>query len=196
MNGIEKITQRIAADAQAEITQLLSQADEQAERIAEKYQQQAQRERSESRAKNEKAAQEREERLVSVAQMESRKALLAARQNQVEAAFDQALDQLCQLPREKYIAVAAELLIRAAEEGKGQVIFSQADRETVGQAVVDAANAACHGTLALSPETRNGKGGFLLVNGSVEINCSFDTLVRLQRSEMAGEVAGILFAEK
>ena len=39
------------------------------------------------------------------------------------------------------------------------------------------------------------KGGFILSDGKVEVNCSFDTLVRLQKTETAGEVAKRLFSE-
>ena len=49
--------------------------------------------------------------------------------------------------------------------------------------------------LTLAEETRPIQGGFILVNGRVEINCTFDTLVRLQRSETAGSVAKQMFPE-
>ena len=38
-------------------------------------------------------------------------------------------------------------------------------------------------------------GGFVLKNGSVEVNCTFDTLVRLQKAETAGAVAAKLFPQ-
>ena len=195
MNGIEKITGRIAADTQAEIDRVLAGAQTEAEKITAKYRAQEDREAADAKAKNEKAAAEREERLVSVAQMEARKDLLTARQAQVETAFNQALEKLCAMPEERYIAVAADLLAQAATEGRGEVVFSPADREKVGQAAVDAANRKLNGKLTLSGQTRALKGGFILVDGSVEVNCTFDTLVRLQRGEMAGEVARVLFPE-
>lgn len=38
------------------------------------------------------------------------------------------------------------------------------------------------------------RGGFILSDGAIEVNCSFETLVRLQRGVIAGEVANVLFA--
>lgn len=195
MNGIKKITDRISADTQAEIDRILAEAKSEAEKLEAKHRAQADREAADTRTKNEKSAAEREERLVSVAQMEARKDLLSARQSQVETAFNQALEKLCAMPVEQYIAVAANLLVQAAPKGRGEVVFSQADREKVGQAAVDAANKKLNGKLTLSGQTRALKGGFILVDGSVEVNCTFDTLVRLQRGEMAGEVARVLFPE-
>lgn len=198
MNGIEKITQRIDAETQAEIDRILSEAKEAAGQTAARYQAQADKEAADRKARNEKAGLEREERLVSVAQMEARKVTLGAKQEMVEQAFDLALRKLCDMPEERYIATVAGLLAEAAPDGKGDVIFSEQERKRIGQAAVDAANARLgeKGTLKLSPETRNIQGGFILVNGSVEINCTFETLVRLQKGSMSGEVAKLLFPEE
>ena len=47
--------------------------------------------------------------------------------------------------------------------------------------------------LTLSEQTREIKGGFIMVDGDVEINCAFETLVRLQREQMEKKVANVLF---
>lgn len=49
------------------------------------------------------------------------------------------------------------------------------------------------GMLTLSEETRPMKGGFVLVDGDVEVNCAFETLVRLQREKLEKEVDQVLF---
>ena len=194
MNGIEKITQRIQADAQAEIDRVLSEARAQAAEIIAGYKAQADAEAAQIAAKNEKAAAERQERLISAAQMEARKAALAAKQEMVEKAYDLALQKLCSLPEEKYAAVLAELLIQASSTGKEEVIFSDKDRRKVGKAAVEKANKDGGRELTLSGETRSIQGGFILRSENVEVNCAFDTLVRLQKAETAGEVVKKLFS--
>ena len=79
MNGIDKITQRIGADTQAEIDRILADAAAQAEAAADKFRTQAEAEDRDLLAKSERTAAEREERLVSAAQMEARKTLLTAK---------------------------------------------------------------------------------------------------------------------
>lgn len=61
--------------------------------------------------------------------------------------------------------------------------------------VVNSATAQITGTglLTLSEQTRPIQGGFIMVDGDVEINCAFETLVRLQREKMEKEVAQVLF---
>ena len=195
MNGIEKLTQQITADAQVEIDAILAEAKEKADAITADYSQQAEKAAAERRAKGEEAAAQREERLIAMADMERRKALLAARQDMVGKAFDKALEQLCNLSDGEYIALLTKLAVSAASSGKEQLIFSEKDRGRVGEAVVLAANKALeNGNLTLSEQTRPMSGGLILSDGAIEVNCTFETLIRLQRGEMAGEVAGVLFA--
>lgn len=229
MNGIEKITQLIQSEAQTEIDGVLAQARAEAAEITARYASQAQAETAELTAKNQRAAAEREERLVSAAQMEARKTLLAAKQELVEKAYDLALERLCALPEEAYIQVLADLMVQASTTGQEEVILSPRDRERVGRAAVSRANeilakqtapelpeeltstrvgaildkvaagvsAIVQGTamLTLSQETRDIRGGCILKNQNVEVNCTFETLVRLQRTETAGAVAKRLFPE-
>ena len=194
MNGLEKITQRIDADTQAEIDRILGDARDEAGRIAANYRAQADAEAAELAAKNEKAAAEREERLVSAAQMEARKVQLAAKQEMVEKAYIQALDKLCALPEEQYVAILADLLVKASSNGKEEAVFSPEDRERVGEAAVAKANELSGKQLRLSDETQPIRGGFILKDKNVEVNCTFETLVRLQKAETAGAVAQKLFA--
>lgn len=195
MNGIEKLTQQIAADAQVEIDAILAEAKEKADAITADYAQRAEKAAAERLTKGTEAAAQREERLISMADMERRKDLLAAKQDMVGKAFDKALEQLCNLPDEECVAILTKLAVAASASGKEQLIFSQKDRERVGKAVVLAANEALKdGNLTLSEQTRPMAGGFILSDGAIEVNCTFETLVRLQRGEMAGEVANVLFA--
>ena len=195
MNGIEKLTQQINADAQVEIDSLLAEGKAKAEAVAAEFAQRAEKAAADILAKGEIAAAQREERLVSMAAMEGRKELLAAKQDMVGKAFDLALDKLCALPQDEYVALLAKLAVGASVTGKEQMIFNRQDHDQVGKAVVDAANAALSGgKMTLSEQTQPMRGGFILSDGDVEVNCAFETLVRLQRGEISGEVADILFA--
>lgn len=194
MNGIEKLTQQINAQAQAEIDAVMAQAQADADAVAADYTRRADAAAAEIRAKGEANAAQREERLLSMAAMEGRKQLLAAKQEMLDRAFALALDKLCELPDEEYVALLTQLVVSAAS-GSEQLIFSQRDRTRVGKAVVTAANEAlANGALTLSEQTRPIRGGVILSSGRVEINCSFEALIRMKRGEIAGEAASVLFA--
>ena len=217
MEGIEKITARIAQDAQAEAGRLLAEAEAKAQAIRADAQAQAREEAGGIVERGRAAAAER---------LERRKLELAAKQEVLGEAFDLALEKLCTLPEKEYISLLTKLALEASASGKEQLIFSQKDRNTVGKQVVMAANDALlkerapglpeevakskmgtlmdkliHNTtaivtgagLTLSEQTRDIKGGFIMVDGDVEINCAFETLVRLQREQMEKKVADALF---
>ena len=132
--------------------------------------------------------------------MEARKVTLSAKQEMVEKVYRLALEKLCSMPEEEYVAVLAELLVQASSTGREEVIFSAGDRDAAGKPAVARANELLAdrrgtGALTLSGETRSIPGGFILKDNNVEVNCAFDTLVRLQKTETAGAVAKQLFPE-
>ena len=150
-----------------------------------------------------------------------------SKQEVLDEAFRQALEEMCSLPEEQYIQLLARLAVQASSTGREQLIFSPKDRTRIGKAVVMAANDALvkqvapelpdaitdskvgaflgkvvnsaaaqitgTGLLTLSEETRPIRGGFIMVDGPVEVNCAFEAMVRAQREQLEKPVAEILF---
>ena len=191
---MDKIIDRIGSDAHAEAEGILAQARSQAQEILERSRARSDQEVQEILERGRRSAAQREERLDSAAQMECRKAVLAAKQEVIEEAFALALKKLRELPREEYVQLLARLAAQASSTGKEKLIFSQADRSAVGKAVVIAANQRMKdGALTLAEECRDMEGGFVLSDGAVEVNCSFGTLLRMERPRLTGAVAALLF---
>ena len=178
MDGIEKITGRIAADTEAEIASIQAEARRQADEITARYEAQA----------------KRQARLASVAQLDARKLELAAKQEMLAKAYDRAMERLTSLPDEEYVGLLAGLAAEASSTGREEVILSQKDRARYGKQVVTQANERLgDGHLTLSVQTRPIRGGLILSDGDVEVNCTFETLVRLLRGEMDRTVVEVLF---
>ena len=97
MDGIEKITGRIAADTEAEIASIQAEARRQADEITARYEAQAKREAEEIAARGRRSAEERQARLASVAQLDARKLELAAKQEMLAKAYDRAMERLTRL---------------------------------------------------------------------------------------------------
>lgn len=192
MNGLERITSRIEAEAKSEIRTIVETGRKEISAAVDGWVQKIEAERRELAERNEKAAAEREERLKSAAEMDARKTILATKQELVEAAYDKALDQLCALSGQEKIDLLADLLVRASFSGTEEAVFSAADSAD-GAKAVEKANAASGKKLTASKDTAPIRGGFILRDKNVEVNCAFETLVRLQKAETAGAVAKILF---
>lgn len=194
MKGLDKIIERIRADAAAEIDAIRAEGEAKAAEMTAGYAAQAEEASRTEAEKTRLAAQALAERGNRADAMDQSKALLAAKQECIDEAFDLAAKKLRQLPREDYIAVLAALAA-AAGVGDEELILSAADAAAIGKQVVEKANAAKSGAaFTLSIETRELEGGLILKRGDVEVNCAFATQLRLLRQTMAADVAAILFS--
>lgn len=198
MNGIETIKARIQEDSRAECDALLQEAKEKAAEITARYEDDAKADYEKALSQAHSDGEIRIQRMESVAQLEARKLRLAAKQEMLEKAFSCAEDALCSLNEEEYIELLKTLALKAVVIGSEELVFSAADRDVVGQKVVDAANKALKkqekvAGLTLSEEARDFKGGLYVKSGSIETNCTFSALIRSQKEQMAREVAQILF---
>ena len=162
MDGIEKITARIRADADAELAQLREQTETQILEIQAQAKAQMDQERTAILARGRRAAEERLERLKSAAQLERRKLELAAKQEVLSEAFEQALEKLCALPEKEYTEVLAKLLVQASSTGREEVVFSSQDRERIGKAAVARANEMLAAAAAPDLPSASGKVGEIL----------------------------------
>lgn len=195
MKGTEKIIAHIKADAQAQADAILAQAEQQCAAIREDYELKAKEAYGEKIRKGVKECQDKLDSVDRIGQMETRKALLALKQEMVSKSFDIACDMIIDLPTEQYVELLAKLAANASVTGDEEIILNERDRAAVGEAVVKAANEKLSGgKLSLSESTGGFKGGLILHRGAIEANCTIELLVELCRGDMSAELAGVLFA--
>ena len=193
MNGMEKILQRMESDAQAERDAITADARRKAEAIRHDYRSTADAMLQDAQTRRQAQSAEHLEHLKGSSQMACRQRVLAAKQEVIDVAFSQAAEALTQLPAQRYISLLADLAVQNGA-GDEELILSSADRQAVGQAVVDAANAQKPGaSFRLSDETRETGGGLILRRGKVELNCGFAEKLRLLRQSQSSAVAKLLF---
>ncbi len=194
MKGTEKIIAHIRADAEAQSTAILAQAEQRCAEIRGVYEQKAKDAYAEKIRAGVKTNQDRLESMERLTKMEGRKAILAIKQDMVSESFDRAVEKLVDLPEEQYVALLARLAAQASVTGDEEIVLNARDRAAVGDKVAAAANAKLpDGKLTLADETGDFKGGFILRRGNIEANCTAELLVELCRGDMAAELAGVLF---
>lgn len=199
MNGIEKITARLTADAQAEIDALNAETDAACAAITAEYEAKAQEAYDKRMTRGTADCQSRTERMGATADMEIRKSVLAFKQEMVSEAFEKALAAIVAMPKAEYAAFLASQAAKASVYGSEEIVLNARDRKEVGSETLKLANAlmrerGVHGGLTLAEETADICGGVIVRQGNIEINCSVETLVLLHRSELASQVANILFS--
>lgn len=199
MNGIEKITGRIEADAQEQAKAIAAEAEAKCAEIRADYDKQAQDQYWARVRDGVKACEDRVQRMGRLAEMEARKSVLALKQEMVDAAFAAALDKICAMPQADYVAYLAKLAAQAATTGTETLVFNAKDQAACGQAVVDAANALLAQQGKPRPahhepgHARPAVPGFVLQQGDIEVNCAVETIAELCRSDLAAQVAEVLF---
>ena len=198
MKGIDKITSRIIADAEAECAAVKKESDERVAAIREENERRAQEEYLRLVREGVKDTEQRVQRLDRTARLEAKKSILNMKQETVSRAFELAKGKIAELPERDYVAFLAREASEAAVSGQEEVIFCERDRKSVGAKAVKAANEllAAKGTPGmptLSDTTREFSGGLMLKQGDIEVNCTVDTLLDLARGELAARVAEVLF---
>ena len=200
MNGSENIIAKISDECAAEVSAIGAEAEAKVAEIAAACEKKAQDEYSAIVAKGISDAETRVKRLDSVAVLDSKKTVLAAKQELVDLAFSRAAEMAAELPPDEYVAFLASLAAKAAEAGDEKIILSPSDRTRYGKSVCMKANEllAAEGrtaSLTLSERTADISGGLILLldSGDVEVNCSIDTLVAAARHDLAAKVAEVLF---
>lgn len=200
MNGIEKITAKLSADCDAELEEIRTETAAKCLAIKEAGDKAAQEAYWRLVKAGVKDCEQRVSHLSRTAQMEARKSVLALKQEMVSKAFDRARELLLELPEEQYVAFLSRKAAEAAMTGLEELYFSERDQAGVGRKIVKEANRLLEasgkpGKLTEGAEPRPIAGGFILKQGDIEVNCSIELLSEQCRSELASQVAGIMFGE-
>lgn len=198
MNGIEQIANKIQADVQAEIDEIRESSGQEVQAIHDKYEALKKDEYWKVIAQGTKTAEERMERILSMAELDAKKSILQGKQDMVSKAFEMTVSKMAALPEEDYISLLAGFAVQGSVRGDEKLIFSKSDRTSIGKKVCALANerlesAGKTGKLTLSEQTRNIKGGVILTDGSVDTNYSLEALVADRKNELTEQVTKILF---
>lgn len=189
-NGKENIIAGILSAAEADKAQVLSAARAQAEEIARADEAFC----ASLRAQTEKTAQETEEtevlRASARARMDTGKVLLAARQEEISAAFAAAEEAFRTMDKKKYFDFIVSLLDRWAEEGD-TVVLAAPDAERVSERDI-ASYAAARGIRLSCRADGAFSGGVMLENDRYDKNLTVGMLLQEYRASHEAEIASVL----
>ncbi len=198
MAGVEKIKEKILQDADIKVNEILEKARLQANEIKEKANQKAAQRVKELSQKSVYDINEKKRIINSMVELEMRKDILASKQQSIEDVFAKALERMNNLDSAKYEQVVFDMLMASVENGDETLIMSENGKSRLSADFLDKVNKALQaagkkGNIKISDETRNISGGFILVGQGVEVNNSFEAVIRLYRDEIEPKVAEIFF---
>ncbi len=193
--SIETITAKITDEAQTQHDAVLTDAREKADAILASARDKAQKlldsEDARGKAEEEKLISRRR----SVADIDSRKRMLAEKQALIEQCFAETTDAIIGGDRETYFDVLVAMG-RAAGLTEGTLLFNAREKDDIGPRVAAALNESLPPGakgFAVGEATAPVKGGYLLMAGDMTINNTIEALVAESRSDLEGQVAAMLF---
>ena len=222
MTGLDKIIERILADAKEDARVILETAQKDCRTAAEQHAARAE----EIRAEIIKKAEEECEAIVTSAKSNAattaKNIMLARRAELIDRAFDEAKKEIKSTEFGKYPELLTALLTSALIEEAStaattaaygdeitefdayEVIFNEADRDAYGESVVENARRAAYrhigaeraAKLTLSNEAADIEGGLILRYGNIEANCSLAMLIAQMRKELEKQIEKTLFGEE
>lgn len=199
MTGLEKILKAINDEAQSAANQILEDADKQARAIMEAAKAEAEKQVAQIEEKAELDVRDIMNRSESAAALQRRKILLETKQQLINATIEKARRSLAELPESEYTDMVLSMVKRFAHNQTGQIQFSAADKKKLPADFDSRMKAALSNRplaeLTVSEIPANVDGGFLLIYGEIEENCSFDALFAAEKDTLQDKVHTLLFEE-
>ncbi|NLL06658.1 MAG: hypothetical protein GX270_12925 [Clostridiaceae bacterium] len=198
MSGAENIQAKILEEARLLAEANIKRAEEEAASIIRAASKEAEAKKKQIIEKAELEAVEIKKRIIAVAELEARKQKLMAKQEVVDEAFELALKKLNNLPDVEYQSILVEMITNSIETGKEEILLSLKDKQRISSGFIDELNKkllqkGISAKMKISEETRNISGGFILKSGDIEVNNSFESIIRMYRDDIEPEVIKCLF---
>ena len=184
MTNLENITEKIIADARIKAEEIISEARQKEEQLFREKKNQALREKEKMIEKAKKDALLKKERMISRAQLQARDEKLAAKQEIIEKVFQLVKEKLQSLPNDQYIAFLQQQLADRKWHGREILL--------VPEKYIDDVDALGLPVQVMSDESV--PSGFIIKDGNIVNNYSFDALVDFYRDELEPVIARELFA--
>lgn len=196
MSGLDKMKSQILEDANAQAEERIAQANAQAEEIQAKVKAEVDAAWQRMNQKTETAVKNYHERIASSCDMQRKTAILKAKQEVISEVLQKAYEKVMNLSNEEYFELLTNLLKAYVQSGDGVIYFSEKDKQRVPVSFVEEAGkiaASKGGKLAFADETLQIDGGFVLVYGGIEENCTIQAIFESKRDEWSDLVQKVIF---
>ena len=197
MPGAEKLIEKILSDAQRDAEAAWADVEAKKQALRDKTLREIERRKAEIERMADETIAENKKRMAAVYDLEYRKQLLAAKQEMMQKAREAALVRLRALDDKSYIALMKKRLLECASSGTGAIAVSPGETR-LNEAFLADVNAELkktvgRGEIKLLPERRDIDGGFVYIDGGMEIDVSLRALMDEAWQQAETQVAAVLF---
>jgi len=189
VDGLDAIKERILFIAGEKASDIEYAAEKQIGRILDEAEKKAESIRLKHKDSAKKECDNILRRSNSLAVSDRRKIILSARQNIIDDVLSKALDSVANLSEEKKKEIYLEMLENTCSGNENEtVVFNGKDRN-IATDILQTLNKP----VKLMENAGDFSGGFILYNGNIEMNMTFDMTIQHYRSQLISIAANTLF---
>lgn len=197
MTGLDKIVKDIEDEALVKAAKIIDEAKTLADKIMSSAKAEGEQKCAEIEERSKNEVQSFLSRSESSARLQEKKLILNAKQAIISDILEKSKKHLLALPDNEYFENILKMISKYALVQAGSLVFSSSDLKRLPEGFLESVNEALKekagATLNILTETRNIDGGFVLIYGDIEINCSFEALFLAAKENLSDKVCAVLF---
>ena len=196
MRGIEKIVDQILEEANDKKAAIESDAKNIVSQIEGKAKEEAIKIKEEIDKGSIQEAKNYENLAILAAEQKKRRAVLETKQKLIGEILEKSYETLLGLEDIKYFDLINKMIEKYALDKEGKIVFGKKDLARLPenyQKTLDIIANAKGGSLIISQEAGKFNGGFILIYGGIEENCTFKALMESDKEDLQDIVHEKLF---
>lgn len=196
MTGIEVIVNQILDEAKDKEKEILDEAEKAIVEISSEAKAEVEKYETDLYNKFELELKNYQSAAILMAEQKKKRAILNAKQEYIENVLEKTYKKLIGSSDEEYFELVLKLVKKYAIAQDGIIIFNNKDRERMPEDLMDKIQKIAQekgGSLTLSDEQRKIDGGFVLVYGGIEENCTFKSLLDIEKEKLHDLVNEMVF---
>lgn len=186
--ALEDILKKIKKETEEKIKKIEEEAKEEIKKIEENYHKKIEMKKNEILSEVKEEVNKKIRQAQINISLETKNLILLKKQEILENLYQEVLNDLSNLNEKDYLKLIS-LLIKKCPE-KGEIIPAQGKEEITQRAILESKK-----NLTLSDKSLPIKGGFVFSSENLEIDNSFENLIKIVREKTEIEVAKILFSQ-
>lgn len=190
--SLAQIIEKVKSDAAREAEEIIAKANVQAESIIQRAEEENDAVRSGYARRFDVERPEIFRRREIVANLDVKKMRLQAQRDIINDVYAATLQKLCCMGRDEYLCFFSTLLDNAVTTQEETVRVGEAEKYC-DTAWLEAYNQQKGTWLVLADEKADIAGGFILENGRIGVNCSWEMLIQIAQEKLEADVIKRLF---
>lgn len=190
MTGLENITGQIKKEAEKAAEEIIRDAEKKAAEYIENAKAESLKIAKAAEEKSVRRAADLTARMTAADELKFSRSVLLKKQEIIRDICVSAKAELASLEKDEYFDFLTKLLDVYSRDTQGEIMLTAADKARI---TAEFEKAAAKHNLTVSEESIDTDGGFILVYGSIEINCTLDALFDSYNEELTDMLNGFLF---